>query len=234
MMALYGLSKVSHRAWVEPCLFSPAGIALWARPQDWLALDEVFTGREYGFVEDLPIDERDPVIVDLGANIGAFSAFVLGRWPAASVYSVEASADTARLLERNRGMNRMFHWKVYHYALWSHDGYVNFQEGGPSTGRRVQGNGGGAQVPALTYSTLLRRLELEDRRIGILKMDVEGAEASVLAQAGSWIDRVDHLIVEVHPPASAPEVVLQYLKSSFRTVREVPRSSSKPLMVASR
>jgi hypothetical protein len=34
--------------------------------------------------------------------------------------------------------------------------------------------------------------------VGLLKLDVEGAEVEVLASAERWIDRVDALMVEEH------------------------------------
>jgi len=233
-LALFGLSKVSRRAWERPCGFAPGGVNLLARPQDWLALDEIFSEREYGFVEELIPMADDPLVVDFGANIGAFSAFVLGRWPSALVHSVEASPDTADLLKRNCEMNGGFAWHVHHCAVWTHDGSVEFRLGGASTGRRVQFEGRGSTVPSRTLPTLLTGFALGQRRITLLKIDIEGAEEAVLNQAGSWLDRIDHLIVEVHPPASRREAIVERLNGSFRSVREIPRHSTKPLLVASK
>jgi hypothetical protein len=35
-------------------------------------------------------------------------------------------------------------------------------------------------------------------RVGILKVDIEGAEKEVFSGAASWIDRVDGIIIELH------------------------------------
>jgi hypothetical protein len=89
-------------------------------------------------------------------------------------------------------------------------------------------------VPARTVSTLLADWKLTGARINLLKIDIEGAEGPVLASAGEWLECVDHLIVEVHPPAASLDEVLARLNSTFVTVRRLPRPSTKPLLVASR
>jgi FkbM family methyltransferase len=233
-VALYGMAKVSDRARGQPCRFVANGVTLLARPQDWLALDEVFSAREYGFVQELLAGVSAPVVVDLGANIGAFSAYLLGEYSGALVHSVEASPDTAALLHRNRELNPSLRWQTHHCAVWIHDEVVAFESGGASTGRRIAAHGNGVEVPARTIPTLLEEWNLTNTRIDLVKIDIEGAEGPVLANASAWLARVQHLIVEVHPPTAVLEQVLARLTGAFTTVRQIPRGSAKPLLVASR
>src|SRR5215204_1499492 len=51
-------------------------------------------------------------------------------------------------------------------------------------------------IPAFSMPTLMTMYKFQ--RIDLLKMDIEGAEADVLASADEWIDRVDTLVVELH------------------------------------
>jgi hypothetical protein len=45
-------------------------------------------------------------------------------------------------------------------------------------------------------------------RIGVLKCDIEGAEAEVFADCASWIDRVDAMSVECHNDMMRSEALL--------------------------
>lgn len=62
---------------------------------------------EYG----MPIEAAPHIILDIGANIGAFTEWARVRWPGATVYAYEPNAENAIYFKKNfpeRGDNLVF------------------------------------------------------------------------------------------------------------------------------
>ena len=92
-----------------------------------------------------------PRIIDLGANIGLFGAYALGRWPDAAVCSFEPDPTNVRMLTRlitANGLGRR--WSVAEVAVANQAGELSFAAGlfadsssssGPRTPRTSPGRG---------------------------------------------------------------------------------------------
>lgn len=176
------------------------GRPLWARTgtSDVATFSEVFVAGQY----DLPVDDFTPAhILDLGANVGYASVCFAARWPAAHILALEPSAQNFALLQRNiAGWPRI---AALQGAVWSHPGSVrianprddaNAFRMGEQTGADPAGEG--EDIPAFTVPQLMAKLGAE--RVGLLKMDVEGAEAEILRGHPAWLDAVDVLVIELH------------------------------------
>ncbi len=123
-------------------------------------------------------------------------------YPSARVIAVELDGGNAKIARRN-----LEHFGarcvVIHAAVWLHDGEVNYEgdeEWAFHISRSSTGNPDAPTAPSITMPTLLNALELD--RVDYLKMDVEGAEAELISDSASWLDRIESLKVEVHPPAT--------------------------------
>ena len=160
---------------------------------------QVFVNGEYDF------DVRSPpaVIVDAGANIGLASILFANRFPQARIIAIEAERNNFELLKKNVAPYSRI--TPLHAALWNHNGSVDVMDPGLGnwgfmTGTHAapgeQGMAARHAVPSFTVDRLMADHSID--RIDILKMDIEGAELEVLADASAWIDRVDGLIVELH------------------------------------
>ena len=217
-------------------VFDLDGVALEARPRDWCAIEEVLLDGEYDFVASLFPDRPPARIVDLGANVGAFSARCLSLWPHASVVAVEAAADTFEVLARNRRRSPTRDWTVVRGAVCSEDGTVAFEAAEQSTGSKVVSVDGATNVvsvPAMRLRTLLERHG--DGPVDLLKMDIEGAEEAVLEDVPEVLDRIGTLIVEIHPQRCDAGRVVGLLRERYAHLAYVSgRRSSKPLLVAAR
>jgi FkbM family methyltransferase len=226
--------RVRPSAASPTAVFRLGDVRLEARPRDWCAVEEVLLDGEYDFVARLFADRPPGTVLDLGANVGAFSARCLSLWPGARVLAAEAAADTFALLERNRARNPACDWRVVQAALWNEDGSVVFAAAAQSTGSTVARAGEqGERVPALRLATLLDRSAMGT--VDLLKMDIEGAEEAVLLDEPALLDRVGTVIVEVHPQRCDHDRVVALLRERFTTLAFVPgRRSSKPLLVAAR
>lgn len=169
---------------------------LWARPgtSDAATFDEVFVAREY----DLPFGDFAPAhILDLGANVGYASLCFAARWPQAHILAVEPDANNLRLLTRNTAA-----WpriSVVHAAVWARPSRVIVANPGdaPNAFRMRERDGAHAEgVEALTVPQLIARTGA--RTVGLVKMDVEGAEAEIFSGDTAWLDHVDALVIELH------------------------------------
>jgi FkbM family methyltransferase len=155
---------------------------------------ELFHRREYDCTRTWDF----ATVVDCGANVGMFLAFVMMKMGARLRRYVGVEADRAafELLElqaaamaiRDRSL-------LLHVAVWERDGAVSFDDRGPSWGRHVS-DGGAARVQAMTIESILDAAGLEE--CDLLKLDIEGGERTVLPRMKSWGPRVRMVVVELH------------------------------------
>lgn len=127
--------------------------------------------------------------LEVGAHIGGFTAFVKSLWPEARVLCVEPDQHTFLLLEQNVGSLAGVQL-VQGVLVGDATRQVKFRSlrldarTPRNTGcGRVAGPGEpyDAVVPATTLSGLLREYGIE--RVDLLKLDCEGMEAALLAEA---------------------------------------------------
>lgn len=172
---------------------------------DATAVQEVWATDDYRLVA---ADVRGKVVVDVGANVGAFS--VLAAKMGAKVWAYEPHPDNAQALVTNLHANGVAdRVRVYQAAVWP--------EGG--SGFELAGDGGGAHIGALegeaTHSVLgldmAEVLAEAGGSIDLLKLDCEGAEYAILlgqanfagdpfAGGAPWLAHVAAIAMEYHGP----------------------------------
>src|SRR5262245_22955584 len=162
------------------------------RKCDIFTLGEVFYEQQYRLRTPLP--ER-PVIIDAGANIGAATAWFLGRYPGAVVHCFEPQSDNFRLLTANLGgrddvvLNRA--------AIGAAAGEVTLYLAAHGAEHSTVGTGGRNEVvPAVSLGDYLADYDIE--RVDLLKLDVEGSELDALRGLGDRLSRVNVISGEVH------------------------------------
>ena len=146
-----------------------------------------------------PVVLRDhATILDLGSNVGYTAAHLAHVFPTARVIGVEMDAANFALAERNTAA---FGDRVHlvRAAVWTHDGEIAYT-GEDDDAFTVSGDGGTRRAPSVCMATLLDVHGVE--RVDYVKMDIEGAEAAVVAEPAPWLDRVHSMKIEVHPPAT--------------------------------
>ncbi|HRD76505.1 MAG TPA: FkbM family methyltransferase [Hyphomicrobiaceae bacterium] len=208
------------------------GMQLAARGMDWAALQEVLIENEYGALTPLLKSTPEPVVLDLGANIGTFSLFVLAHAPRARVFSYEPSAATFAVLAATAAKNPTYRWTAVQAAAWRADESVTFANAAASTAGRISGEGD-ERVAGRSFASIL---ETCGGTADIAKLDIEGAEEAVLAdQPAALLDRIGTIVVELHPGRCDTDRVARTLMNSYGTVYAIPgRRSSKPLLLATR
>jgi FkbM family methyltransferase len=126
------------------------------------------------------LDSLGPLrIGDLGANIGLFGVFALGRWPVAAMRSYEPDPANAALLRATIAANDAGdYWESVPVAVSNADTTATFETGMLSESR-LAGEGASAadtiEVPVVDL--------FAQPPVDLLKIDIEGAEWAILGDA---------------------------------------------------
>jgi FkbM family methyltransferase len=194
---------------------------------------EIFLDRCYEFPEIRTAAQ----IVDVGANIGLFSYFVRRQNRNAKITAIEADPHTVGVLRANVEGKRV---DVIHCAASDQSGVVRFYSSKVSGWSSLYGvrgaiDGEQVDVPAVKLSKLLRDRGIE--RIGVLKIDVEGAEYSILLGDGELLEiPMDALLVEVdrnpRDTRYSYDQLYSLLQRRFRYVSVFNSDAEYPLIYA--
>jgi FkbM family methyltransferase len=157
---------------------------------------EVFANRCYRL--GLP-KTLDGAVIDIGANIGAFTLDCAARYPHVEIHAYEPDPDTCRVLRRNVAANRLEgRVKVWNEAVSATAGPLTLWRGENSavaSAFLADRKGEAWLATGVTFETVAGRA---GRRIGLLKIDAEGAEAEILEGARALLDSVERVVAEYH------------------------------------
>lgn len=176
---------------------------------DMNTLDEIFRHGHYELPDQVLTVLRavpPPLeVVDLGANVGLFGAFVLARLPKARIVGFEPDEANADMHERTiRANGAGTHWRLVRAAAATRDGAVAFSDEGFTTGHV---GGGNRVVPAADVFPFLDSADL-------LKIDIEGAEWELLADPRFGSMPAQVVALEYHPhlcPSDDPRALAHEL-----------------------
>jgi FkbM family methyltransferase len=157
---------------------------------------EVFEHQYY----NLPLSHSPESILDLGANAGFASIYFSRVYPHAAIACVEPIAANLDILRQNLKLNEISA-TVFPAAVAASDGFVQMELHTKDYGHRiVQGTEASGkkrlEVRAISVPTVLGKLGWG--RIGLLKVDIEGYEATLFSGACDWLNKVDSMCIECH------------------------------------
>jgi len=142
---------------------------------------------------------RRPLIVDAGANIGATAVYFVLTFPNSCVVAIEPDRGNHDLLSKNvQGLQV----KAYRAAVCSTKGRMRvFDPGEGHWGYRTRpietGEADSGSVPGLMINDLYTEYG-SDHFPFIVKVDIEGAERDLFAEATEWVAKTPVVIVELH------------------------------------
>jgi FkbM family methyltransferase len=146
------------------------------------------------------------IFVDVGANLGWHSLHAAQYEAVDTVVAFEPDPFNAWLLDRNLSLNGIDKVVVSTCAVGARRGSVRLHRYKSSNcGRHsilADYGFGSRTVPITDLDSALDALELADRRVLILKIDVEGYEPAVIAGAKRTLARTDVVITECSPNLS--------------------------------
>lgn len=198
---------------------------------DATAVKEVLIDEEYKFLRDIIISKNQPNIIDIGAHIGTFSVWALSQNPNIRIHSVEADPDTYKILNTNITSNfTSLNSSIQNRAAWSKDTILNFNNEGDSMGHRLDSLGK-TEVRGISLEALTQ----DYNNIDLMKIDIEGAEEEFLCADNHALNKVQNLVIELHPKLCDANKVKAELLKYFSVCHEIEnRIDQKPLLYLSK
>jgi FkbM family methyltransferase len=144
--------------------------------------------------------KKGDVAVDVGAHVGYYTRLfseLVG--PEGLVVAVEPDPQNLSFL---RGNLRGSQVRLFPVAVGREEGEADLyappsNSGGKSLGRVPEGLRQG-RVAVRPLSALLAEAGVGERRVRLLKLDVEGAEKDALESLGPWASRVEQVVCELN------------------------------------
>lgn len=155
---------------------------------------QIFVARMY-FIK-LPFTPQ--TIVDLGANIGFASRWLLQEYPNALLVALEPEPKNLSFLKANLSCYK--NAKIFPGCIYSCNTEVKLLISDRSDCHRIDTNENSGQyidVPTIDIPTLMKEYGLVE--IDFLKMDIEGGEKDLFSHCEEWIRKIKCLAIEIHP-----------------------------------
>lgn len=201
-------------------------VALRQPGADVMALDQIFSQREHEFpapvlrsLGTLPGPLR---VVDLGANVGLFGAWLLGRFPTARILAFEADPENAAVhkvaIDANGASDR---WQLVEAFAGTRAGTTRFVPGLLGLSHAAD-DAAGIDVPVVDVLPDLKTADL-------VKIDIEGAEWPLLDDPRLRELSARVIVLEYHArgcPSADPREAAQSRLASVGY--EIIHSAQKP------
>jgi len=174
------------------------GLEFTIRPHttDRTTLNEMLMFRPYETDPRFRVSAGD-VVVDIGAHIGSFAILAAAQATKGAVYAVEPVPGNFEVLCENVRSNHACNVVPICAAMGPSSGTGRIYGDGAAANLFATRGGSGKEVRLITLSQLMEEHDL--RRIDLLKMDCEGAEHEILANAAAPVlRRISRIVLECH------------------------------------
>ena len=175
---------------------------------------------------------KNMTVVDIGANIGVFTAFAAMRFPQSRIIAYEPIPANFAQLEKNAALNRGHSIACIPAAVSGSRGEIilRLSESDFSTTASVSSARDDTMrevsVPCVGIKEIFDDNGLD--RCDFLKMDCEGAEYDAIFECPrAYLDRIDRMAIEMHQgvkPEYNTAMLRQYLDDNGFITFETPRA----------
>jgi len=149
--------------------------------------EEIFKHEIYQFLSKSPT----PTIIDCGANIGLSVLYFKKLFPHSNIIAFEADPNIFSVLKENIKSFKMDDVTIHNKAIWVKNGEIKFSLEGGFSGRIAQ--------HSENNQVIIESVRLNDylaEEIDFLKLDIEGAENSVIFDCSSNLKNIKNLFLE--------------------------------------
>lgn len=182
---------------------------------DLATLKEVWGRREYEPCLGMPgmPEIKNPLIVDIGSNVGYATLYFYHLFPDARITCVEPDAENCRQLKKNLEVNDLHHVTVIQGAWYNKHCRLeiksDFRQGTHASYYVAESEKG--YIQGLTFEELLPP---DCQQVDLLKVDIEGSEQLLLedsAIASPILSRVRRMAIEIHDDRADRKKILHTL-----------------------
>lgn len=189
--------------------------------------DEVFKKEIYQF----KTDHKQPYIIDAGANVGLSVLYFKKLYPDAEIVAFEPDEKVFAALDFNVKSFGLKNVELVRKALWNEETTLEFMAEGADAGRVAVKN----DTTQLVQVPTERLRKYLNKKVDFLKIDIEGAETTVLEDCADLLQNVERIFVEYHSFVDKPQELHQLLlflaSAGFRyNVQHIGVFSGNPLM----
>ncbi len=146
------------------------------------------------------------LFIDIGANLGWHVVHAAQHRSVETIVAFEPDPFNGWLLNRNLTLNKIDKAVVSNNAVGDRSGVARLHSYKASNRGRhslLKDYGlGSLNVPLTDLDSALKQLGLGERRVSLIKIDVEGYEPAVIAGATQTLARTDALVLEFSPQLS--------------------------------
>lgn len=158
--------------------------------------DEIYNKKNYFFTTST----ENPYIIDCGSNIGMSIIYFKELYPKAKIVGFEADPTLFKILQENIHTNFVLEdVTLYNKAVWYKETSLNFcSDNGISGSLDFFQKEASKSLEKVAIQTINLADYLKDRKVDLLKIDIEGAEFEVLMNCKSYLHNVEKIIFEYH------------------------------------
>ncbi|KAA6439421.1 FkbM family methyltransferase [Dyadobacter flavalbus] len=165
--------------------------------------NEIFINEIYHFK---PVPEKD-VILDCGANMGLSVLYFARTYPDHLIYAFEPETEIFAILKENVETFNLTNVRLFEKAIWNKEETLEFYTDKGMGGRVVMSyeNQEPTRIDTLRLSNYLTD------KVDFLKIDIEGAEDTVLRDCKDKLSQVGSFFFEYHNDVNKPQTLHELL-----------------------
>ncbi len=145
-----------------------------------------------------------PIILDLGANIGLSAVELKLTHPDARIFAVEMDEENFTLACQNTA--NLKEVEVINRAVWFEKQVMKYSKSGDEDAYQLKenpqvnsdNNNSMVSVETIDINSIIDILD--SPLVDYVKLDIEGAEKEVLTRNNSWIGKIGCINAEIHDP----------------------------------
>lgn len=160
--------------------------------------------------EELYANKSNPVVIDIGANVGFFSLAAFSKLPKAKIYSFEPHPYCFEVLSNYKNDFKHLDWNIFNNAVSSEEGTISLNTNtisGFTTVASVFNNETKSEefsAKSIKLDAFLSKEEITN--VDFIKIDCEGAEYAIIYSLPEEVfEKINSLCIETHKGEGADQ-----------------------------